>query len=269
MPERLRAKAATSRSAPGSPSNSACSNWERGGIVSLPFSWPRHLKPELLRIGNSQSPIVVIDEFSGQLDRILQIADALAPFPAETTLYPGLRRIITSADGAADAYVLECCERAGQFIAGAFDMESFDLLEASFSMVTTQPSDLSPPQRAPHFDTIDQKHLALLHYLRTPAGSGTAFYRQRSTGIERVNEANVEQFIRTAKADASRLPPGSGYIHGSDDFFEETGAVEAVPDRLIIYQGCLLHSGIIPPDMNFSPDPREGRLTANLFVRGH
>lgn len=226
------------------------------------------MKPELLRIGNSQSPVVVIDQFSGELDRILEIAHALAPYPAEKTLYPGLRRIITTADEAADAYVVDSCQRAGQFIAGAFDMESFDLLEASFSMVTTRPSALSPPQRAPHFDTTDQKHLALLHYLRGPAGSGTAFYRQRSSGIERVDEANVEQFIRTAKADASRLRPDSGYIRGSDDFFEEIGAVEAVPDRLIIYQGCLLHSGIIPAGMNFSPDPREGRLTANLFVRG-
>jgi hypothetical protein len=45
--------------------------------------------------------------------------------------------------------------------------------------------------------------------------------------------------------------------------------VEAVPDRLIIYHGSLLHSGIIPPGMKLSADPREGRLTANLFVRGH
>lgn len=227
------------------------------------------LKPALLRIGNSQSPVVVIDEFSGELDRILTIAEGLAPYPRDRTYYPGVRRVVTSADEAADAYLVESCERAGQFIAGAFDMESFDLLEASFSMVTTQPSALSPPQRAPHFDTTDQNHLALLHYLRVPAGSGTAFYRQRATSIERVTEANLETFIRTAKADASRLPPASAYIQGSDEFFEQTGAVEAVPDRMIIYQGSLLHSGIIPANMNFSADPREGRLTANLFVRGH
>jgi hypothetical protein len=65
------------------------------------------------------------------------------------------------------------------------------------------------------------------------------------------------------------LPGNSGYIHGSDPFFEQIGAVEAVPDRLIIYQGSLLHSGIIPGGMSFSADPREGRLTANIFVRGH
>ena len=45
--------------------------------------------------------------------------------------------------------------------------------------------------------------------------------------------------------------------------------LKASPDRLVIYQGSLLHSGIIPPGMSFSADPREGRLTANIFVRGH
>lgn len=226
------------------------------------------MKPELRRIGNSKSPVVVIDQFSDELDHILKIAEALAPFPADSTYYPGLRRVITSADEAADAYVVKSCEQAGQFIAGAFDMESIDLLEASFSMVTTRPSALSPPQRAPHFDTTDQNHLALLHYLRVPLGSGTAFYRQRATGIERVTKDNAEQFIRAAKRDSAGLRPGSGYIEGSDDFFEEIGAVEAVPDRLLIYQGSLLHSGIIPPEMSFSADPNKGRLTANLFVRG-
>ena len=101
-----------------------------------------------------------------------------------------------------------------------------------------------------------------------PAGSGTAFYRQRSTGIERVTERNIGAFVTTAEREAALLAPDSGYIHGSDEFFEQIGTVEAVPDRLLFYQGSLLHSGIIPAAMNFSADPREGRLTANLFVRG-
>jgi hypothetical protein len=227
------------------------------------------VKPELRHVGNSQSPVVVIDEFSGALEPILDITESLAPYPPLNNYYPGVRRVITRADKAADAFVEETCERAAQFIAGAFDFDRFDLIEASFSIVSTPPANLSPPQRAPHFDTTDQKHLALLFYLRVPPGSGTAFYRQRSTGIERVTEANVASFVRTAEAEAARLPADSGYIHGSDQFFEQIGVVEAVPDRLIIYHGSLLHSGIIPPGMPFSTDPKVGRLTANLFVRGH
>jgi hypothetical protein len=226
------------------------------------------MRPELRRFGNEQSAVVVIDEFSGDPDRLIEIAADLAPYASEPNYYPGLRRFITRTDEAADAYVIATCERAASFIGGAFDIDRFDLLEASFSMVTTPPAELSPPQRAPHFDTTDQKHLALLHYLRVPPDSGTAFYRQRSTGIERVTEENLDQFVRTARTDAARLPADSGYIQGSDEYFEEIGAVEAVPDRLIIYQGSLLHSGIIPPGMPLSTDPRMGRLTANLFVRG-
>jgi len=64
-------------------------------------------------------------------------------------------------------------------------------------------------------------------------------------------------------------PSDSGYFHGSDELYEQIGAVEAVPDRMIIFQGSLLHSGIIPPDMPLTDDPRQGRLTANIFVRGH
>ena len=228
------------------------------------------MRPELRRVGKEQSPVVVIDEFSGRLEEILGTAEALAPYPSlKGNYYPGLRRIIEPADEASNAYVEKTCNDAAQFIAGAFDVAGFSLLEASFSMVTTQPLELSPPQRAPHFDSPDPKYYALLHYLRVPEESGTAFYRQRSTGIERVTEANIAQFITTAEREAALQSAASGYISGSNRFFEQIGAVEAVPDRLLIYQGSLLHSGIIPPLMSFSEDPRSGRLTANLFVRGY
>ena len=227
------------------------------------------MKPELRRVGNLQSPVVVIDAFSGDTDGVLAVAEALKPYQPSNNYYPGLRRVITEADTAADAYVDRTCKEAAQFVAGAFDVESFELVEASFSMVTADPAKLELPQRAPHFDSTDQKYFALLHYLRVPRGTGTAFYRQRSTGIERVTEANADTFVRTAIAETSKLPAGSGYIYGSNKYFEQIGSIEAVPDRLIIYQGSLLHSGIIPAGMNLSPDPRVGRLTANFFLRGH
>ena len=228
------------------------------------------MKPELRRVGTSQSPVVVIDEFSGRVGELIDIAAALAPFPYHhANYYPGLRRIITDSDEAAQAYVDRSLNDAAQFIAGAFDVPGFDLLEASFSMVTADPSKLLPAQRAPHFDTVDQKQYALLHYLNVPAGSGTAFYRHRATGVEQVTEANIARFVPIARRDAAALPPNSGYIFGDNQYFEQIAAVEAVPDRLIIYQSSLLHSGIIPEGMSRSGDPRVGRLTANFFVRGH
>jgi hypothetical protein len=214
--------------------------------------------------------VVVIDEFSGNAESVAQLADALAPFPdVSDNYYPGVRGMIEESLPAAFAYVQQTCRDAAQFIAGAFDVDGFDLLRASFSLVTKSPAELSAPQRAPHFDSTDQKYFAVLHYLRVPDASGTAFYRHRATGIERVTQDNVDGYMQAAQADAARLPATSGYINGSNAFFEQIGAVEAVPDRLVIYQGSLLHSGIIPEGMTFSADPRVGRLTANIFVRGH
>jgi hypothetical protein len=228
------------------------------------------LRPELRRFGNSQSPVVVIDEFSGDAEAVARIADRLAPYPdVNNNYYPGVRGMIDESQPEAFAYVQQTCREAARFIAGAFDVDQFHLLRSSFSIVTKKPLDLSPEQRAPHFDSTDQKYYAVLHYLRVPERTGTAFYRHRATGVERVTEQNVERYMQAAQEDCARLPKDSGYIRGSDAFFDQIGTVEAVADRLIIYQGSLLHSGIIPPEMSFSADPREGRLTANIFVRGH
>ena len=227
------------------------------------------MKPELQRVGNSQSPLVIIDDFSAKVEEIGRIADELAPFPKlEGNYYPGVRRRIGEADERAYGYVLATCNGAAPFIGGAFDVKGFDLVEASFSIVTLEPEELQPVQRAPHFDSPDQNLFALLHYLRVPENSGTAFYRQRATGIERVTNDNINLFVTTARTEASMLAANSGYMHGSDRFYEQIAEVEAVADRVIIYHSSLLHSGVIPAGMSLSADPREGRLTANLFLRG-
>ena len=46
------------------------------------------------------------------------------------------------------------------------------------------------------------------------------------------------------------------------------GEVEARPDRLVLYRGRLLHSGVIPAPQALSDDPKTGRLTINMFLRG-
>jgi hypothetical protein len=227
------------------------------------------VKPQLLRVGTSQSPVVIIDEFWGAVEEVAALAEALAPFPpSKGNQYPGVRRMISETDVEAHSYVLRTCQAAAPFIGGAFNVEGFDLDEASFSLVTTPPDRLQPPQRVPHFDSFEQNLFAVLHYLRVPAQSGTAFFRHRSTGIERVDRQNCDCFTSVAQSELTTGDRRCGYVSGSDDIFEQIGSVQAVPDRLIIYHGSLLHSGIIPDGMAFSPDPRVGRLTANLFVLG-
>ena len=80
-----------------------------------------------------------------------------------------------------------------------------------------------------------------------------------------VTDANRATFVAAAQQDSAAM---RGYISASTPAYEQVAMVEGVRDRLVVYQGCTLHSGVIPPGMSFSPDPRVGRLTANFFVRG-
>jgi hypothetical protein len=221
----------------------------------------------VLRVGAGHHPILVIDDVCGATGRVVEAAAHLGPFPAaQGSAYPGLRRFITPSDREAADYARLTLQAAVPFINAVFGVKGFDLLEASFSLVTTAPDQLLPMQRAPHFDSVDPDYLAVLHYIGGVAGSGTAFYRQRSTGIERLTADNNARFVETVKRETGA--DATGYIRSSNPWFDQIGMVDAQPDRLIVYQGSLLHSGVIPPDMPFSDDPRTGRLTANFFVRG-
>jgi hypothetical protein len=218
-------------------------------------------------VGAGNHPVLIIDDFCGAIDQVVATAAGLGAFPpAEGNAYPGVRRFITPRDTDAVAYARRTLQTVVPYVNAAFGVTGFDLLEASFSLVTTAPDRLSPMQRAPHFDSVDPDYLAVLHYIGGVAGSGTAFYRQRSTGIERVTAGNNAGFVEAAKREA--VADTAGYIRASNAWFDRIGLVEAQPDRLIVYRGSLLHSGMIPPDMPFSDDPRTGRLTANFFVRG-
>lgn len=222
--------------------------------------------PRVLSLGASGSPLLVVDGATGDAPHVVRIASALAPFPpARGNQYPGLRRFIGPGDAAAAGYARALLRALAPAINAAFGVDGFDLLDASFSLVTVRPEALAPVQRAPHFDSVDPLHLAVLHYLSGTDGGGTAFFRQRATGIERVTAANNRAFVAAARAEAAGW---RGYIAGSNASFERIGAVAAEPDRVIVYPGGLLHSGTIPPDTAFSAAPADGRLTANFFVRG-
>lgn len=65
-------------------------------------------------------------------------------------------------------------------------------------------------------------------------------FTQCTTGIERLTKSNVSVYLPVTEVENVQLPADTGYFLGSDKFFEQIGAVEAVPDRMIIFQGGLI-----------------------------
>ena len=56
-----------------------------------------------------------------------------------------------------------------------------------------------------------------------------------------------------------------GYMVGSNAYFTCTATIPARWNRLIFYDGSLLHSGDILAPERLSADPSQGRLTLNGF----
>lgn len=214
-------------------------------------------------LGREREPLVVIDGFSGMADALLEQACA-ARYQHAGAAYPGIR------SWADPGYLDRRRPLMMQIMNRVFGFQKGVRLDAStFSIVTFAECDLNPLQRIPHYDHGSGEVIAVMHYLLGPESGGTAFYRHRRTGFETVTLPREDAYNAALAMDERQfgMPPAR-YCHGTTDWFEMIDEVEAVPDRLIIYRGRQLHSGVIPNPAALSSDPRQGRVTVNMFIIG-
>ena len=214
-------------------------------------------------MGREGEPLVIIDGFSGMPDALLQAAQT-AHFQHAGASYPGIRSW-------ADPSYLD--RRRGlmmQIMQQVFGFQQGVRLDAStFSLVTLGEGELSPLQRIPHYDHSGGEVIAIMHYLLGSETGGTAFYRHRRTGFETITPDREAAYnVALAQDEREYGMPPARFCHGDTDWFEMIDEVEAVPDRLVLYRGRQLHSGVIPDASVLSSDPRKGRLTINMFLIG-
>lgn len=216
------------------------------------------------RLGREGEPLVIIDNFTGQPERLRAMGLVAQYHPAGVD-YPGIRAL------ADPSYLDLRRELMMQVIARVFGLARGISCEiAAFSLVTLAPEQLTLRQRIPHHDHSDAGRVAIMHYLDGPQSGGTAFFRHRRTGFEAITPAREAAFAAALAEDEREFgPPPPGYPRGNSDAYEQIGAVEARVDRMALYRGRQLHSGIIPDPAALSADPARGRLTVNMFLYGH
>jgi hypothetical protein len=224
---------------------------------------PQH-RVEVRSIGREKTPIVVIDDLLVSTADLVDFAAREAIFSEEhVQAYPGARTRLP------DAYAAAVMPRLGELVNDVYLRSGGQRLEPVqqlFSLVTRSPESLDLPQRMPHFDSNSPFYFATVHYLNPGPFGGTGIFRHRPTGFESISPERRDVFVRAAKqhiADHGEPPPA--YIAGSDDHFELIGELEYRCNRLLLYPGYLLHSGLIKPDRDVGADPARKRLTANLF----
>ncbi len=226
------------------------------------------LKSDVHSIGEEGCKILIVDNLVPDARPLVDLAARMAPFPRpDGILYPGLRRYIGERDREAAAYVGFVCRALAPVLEEAFGIGQFRVDNASFSLATRRPEETVPYMRIPHYDGVDQKAFAILHYLSERPQGGTAFYRHRRTGFECISPDRAAAYQAGALQDFEEYGDPEGYIGQSTQAFERIFDVEGVFNRCLVYSGAMLHSGQLTGAANFSADPRLGRLTGNIFIR--
>ena len=231
--------------------------------MSFDFRPHPRIHARLDHIGAERPAVLVVENFAGSPETLVDRAASLAPFPpAAQTFYPGVRAPVPMSFVQGVYAYLEPTLRAvfgladQEVVSGGWD----------FSMVTKAPADLTVRQRMPHIDSTNRGNLALLLYLCAPDQGGTSFYRHRGTGYETITEDRFDHYEATLKSELDARGPPVGYINGDTPLFERVADYAAAFNRMLVYWGGNLHSANIGEAFARDPDPRRGRLTLNLFL---
>ena len=215
------------------------------------------------RVGQEGEPVLVIDSLLANAESLVDYVARFGQFRLTGPGYPGVR------SPAPDKYLSAFRQLLGDLIYRTFNLNEALITgaQADFSMVTTPPEHLRLPHRIPHYDSNKRPELAAVHFLCAGKQGGTAFYRHRRTGYEFVDDKRLAHYRETLESEVKQqgeLP--ARYMNGSNNLFEQIAAYDAVFNRILIYPCTSLHSGNIPEDFAFNPDPRSGRLSINTFI---
>lgn len=216
-------------------------------------------------IGKEESPVLVIDNFWHNPEKLVELAAQGGGFTeSPDDYYPGLRKPLEEKVKA----VLE--EELGILLKQHLDNrpQQVNLGFTAFSLTNLPPAQLSSNQCIPHVDSTDLSQFALVNYLFKQPLGGTSFYRHRKTGFETVTNERASEYKQALQTQAANEGlPAAEYIMGDTNLFERVHTVPAWFNRAVLYPCNVLHSGDIPNVAGLSDDPKTGRLTLNAELK--
>lgn len=207
---------------------------------------------------------LVVDDALRDPDQLVRYAAAHRDaFRPAATAYPGVT-LAAPADVANDLaayFALQVRRR--------FDARRLVNLNCLLSMVTLSPAALQPAQWLCHSDvlTLDPQlsiQASVLYLFKDASLGGTSFYS--STHSPQETARMFDEAVQLSPAAfTQRYAITPGYMLGSNAYFRQVGSIAARWNRIIFYDGRVLHSGDIAAPEKLSSDPLTGRLTLNGF----
>jgi hypothetical protein len=192
-----------------------------------------------------------------------RVAAQFAQYGVDSQYYPGIRAPLPAP---LQREMLGLATRALQEAYGFAGSLAWD--SGHFALVCQPAADLSLMQRLPHYDGCSDQLYACVLYLATQDWGGTAFFRHRSTGFESISPGREQDYLARLQGDlASFGPPPQDSFAAPSQIYETTESFVAAYNRMLLYRGNMLHSGIIDSANVPPPSPDTGRLTITCFFR--
>jgi Family of unknown function (DUF6445) len=208
---------------------------------------------------------LVIDDALLDADQLVQFAvDRRAEFNSvDFNYYPGIYRMAPAdlTERHTEYFQLQARRR--------FDARRCIEAICRYSIATLPPQALVPLQWLCHRDDVglDAKlsmQASVLYLFRDPELGGTGFYAPTRSAAE-TGALFADARLASPSAFAAKYGLSPGYMHDSNAWFRRIGGIAAKWNRLIIYDGGMLHASDITAPDRLSADPRSGRLTLNGF----
>jgi uncharacterized protein DUF6445 len=221
-------------------------------------------KLQIVPLKNGNRCVVIDDALIDPELLIHSVAYQSEPFrPVDFNAYPGIYLF------APPAVVEALKDFFTQHVRRLFDARRTLQTHCRYSMVTLPAHALRPYQWMCHrdsqsIDAHESIQASVLYLFKDESLGGTSFYEP----------ARSEEETALLFSDATALSPEDfttkyaikpGYLHRSNQYFRQVGSVAAKWNRLIFYDGSMLHSGDIFAPEKLTPDPLKGRLTLNGF----
>jgi hypothetical protein len=216
---------------------------------------------EIVRQGREAQPVIVVDDLLSDPDLWRHVA-ARAVFAPIRPFHPGVSAVVPM------RLASQLRDELAPLIGETFGLDPVPPASSCFlSLVTTEPEALTWIQRLPHVDGLEAERIAILVYLAGADKGGTAFFRQRATGFETVDDGRYPAFQAALDSGlAEHGEPPAGYIDGDTDLYERIARYEARPNRGLVYRGHSLHSAAIVAGAKLPEDGAKGRLTINALL---
>ncbi len=227
------------------------------------------LNPKLtiqeVKIPNTSLHAYIIDDFLLSADSVVHFAKNIAyfnPMHADNSYYPGVR------DNMPEPYIRLLQHFFQNFIIPKLptNKQGTGIVHKSLiSLTSCPPSELLNEQKMPHVDSCKSGEYAFVHYLSGAELGGTSLYRYLPKDIIELNEQD-ETVLDDMLSDVSlNSNEHSGYLTHSTSLFEQVLKIDAKFNRLVIYQGNLLHSANLISKESYSGDTANGRFSVTSF----